>query len=193
MTNLPDLLYRFRWQVTLLLVGVILAAAGVFISLPAPEPQFEVVEEDKKKAELIVEVSGAVENPGVYKLPAGKRIEDALKLAGGVASYADLEWIAKYLNRAAPIIDGQKIYIPTHNATGNSTAGSPQVLAEEPAELININTASLSELDSLSGIGPVYAKKIIDNRPYSTVEELLVKKIITQKIYDENKDKMTVY
>ncbi len=201
MTNWQDLAYRFRWQIALLLVGAILAAGGTFLSLNKSESKFEVVKEETKTktdSELVVEVSGAVERPGVYRIMSGGRVEDAIQQAGGLSADANANWIEKYLNRAANVTDGQKIYIPwqTDSASAEITRGeqsATNVLAEESSGFVNINTASQEELESLYGIGPVYAKKIIDNRPYSNVEELLVKKVISQKIYDDNSNLLTVY
>jgi competence protein ComEA len=214
MTNWQDLVYRFRWQIALLLVGIILAAGGIFLGLGKNEPEFEIVESGRQAvsstANLIVEVSGAVGNPGVYELSGEARIEDAIKAAGGISSDAATNWIERYLNRAAFVTDGQKIYIPARHASQGDAGGPWQ--SEEVSDntsdgyqsglegasaglggVVNINTASQSELESLHGIGPVYAQKIIDNRPYSDVNELLVKKVVTQKIYEDNKDLLTVY
>jgi len=203
MTNAEELVYRLRLPLALLLVGLILAAGGVFLALNKNnQPEFEIVSGTEVKGENagvnIVEVSGEVNSPGVYELPAGARVEDALMVAGGLSSDANTDWVEKYLNRAANVIDGQKIYIPsqTETTSDNNPAGEQSgSLAPSggSSEFVNINTASKSELEELYGIGPVYAQKIIDNRPYSSVEELLVKKVITQKIYDDNKHLLTIY
>jgi competence protein ComEA len=133
---------------------------------------------------LVVEVSGSVAHPGVYELEAGSRVEDALESAGGLTDSANYEWLEKSLNRAAKITDGQKIYIPNE---GEEI--SVQSFGEEG---ININTASSSQLEALHGIGPVTADKIIENRPYSSVEELLSRKILKSNVYEENRDKFTI-
>lgn len=201
MTNIEELIYRFRWQIVLLLTGMILVAGGLFLAASNNgAAEFEIVEGPGSSVGTasVVEVSGAVEKPGVYEVPAGARVEDAIKLAGGFRSDADGEWIDRYLNRAAFLSDGQKIYIPRQSevASDNNSGGDQTdsyVLGRERGERVNINTASKSQLESLYGIGPVYAQKVIDNRPYSSVEELLMKKVITQKIYEKNKDLLTVY
>jgi len=97
------------------------------------------------------------------------------------------------LNRASLLIDGQKIYIPDASDETNNDLNPQKVISVQKTGVVNINTANSKELEGLHGIGPVYTQKIIDNKPYSNVNELLVKKVLPQKIYDNNKDKMTVY
>ena len=203
MTNAEELVYRLRLPLALLLVGLILAAGGVFLALNKNnQPEFEIVSGTEVKGENagvnIVEVSGEVNSPGVYELPLGARVEDALQLAGGLSNEANTDWVEKYLNRAANVVDGQKIYVPSQSdSSTDNNYGMGQSESQPPSQeisgLVNINTASRAELEELRGIGPVYAQKIIDNRPYSSVEELLVKKVITQKIYDDNKHLLTIY
>ncbi|MCJ7566622.1 MAG: ComEA family DNA-binding protein, partial [Anaerolineales bacterium] len=113
------------------------------------------------------------ELPGVYLLPCGSIVQDALDAAGGPTSSADLDRI----NLADDLEDGQRVYIPQVTASG-STVGE-QVLPSEidPDLMININTAGASELELLPGIGPSLAKEIIDHRSanglFNTVDDLL--------------------
>ena len=204
MTNIEELLFRFRWQIALILIGLILAAGGIFLSIRPQASNFELVDGSRGdstialSSNLIVEVSGAVNSPGVFELASDARVEDALNSAGGINEEAESIWVEKYLNRAAFVTDGQKIYIPWQgeavsdsNQEGYQTGS--EVLSSVNQAVVNINTASQSELESLPGIGPVYAQKVIDNRPYSDVSELLVKKAVTQKIYNENYERLSVY
>ncbi len=142
---------------------------------------------------IMVEVSGAVGRPAVYELPAGSRVIAFLEAAGGISNLADKGWVERNVNLAAPVTDGSKIYIPRVGeessktesvAVGNSSVGS--------TAKININTASLSELDTLWGIGTVRAQAIIDNRPYQGVEELLEKKVVPTNVYAEIKDLVAI-
>ena len=203
--NLDEFIFKYRWPLTFLLIGAILVGFGVFFAKDnnyANSTKVEVLESATEAqgitSEIVVEVSGAVESPGVYKFVTGARIEDALIAAEGVSADADREWMEKYLNRAAKISDGQKIYVPREGedpkssaANGDSSvSGTGGVVG---ATAININTATNSELESLWGIGPVYAQNIIEHRPYSSVEELLTRKIIKTNVYERNKDKLTVY
>jgi len=163
--------------------------------------------------ELVVEISGEVEKPGVYHFSSGARIDDLLGLAGGVTENADSVWMAKNLNRAAKLIDGQKLYIPAQSnekpsspeesnsqsstltakelTTAAPTSDSRTINSQASNGLININTASLSELDSLPGIGPVYAQKMIDHRPCSDISELKSKKVVPNATFEKIKEKIT--
>lgn len=150
--------------------------------------------------EIIVEIVGAVEKAGVYKMKTGDRIDDLLITAGGISATADRIWVDKYINRAAKLTDGQKIYIyhlGELSAKESSGIKLDQavlgVAGSDPASFININTSSQSELEKLKGIGPVYAQNIIEQRPYSNIQELVSKGVISQKILDKIKNEITVY
>ena len=132
-------------------------------------------------APLRVYVSGAVENPGVYRLPPDSLVQDAIAMAGGNVGDADL--IA--INLAHPLSDGEQIYVPRQGeasppallstqASGLATGGFKA--ADLPAQAItpiDLNTATAAELEALPGIGPKTATSIIAGRPYSSIEDLL--------------------
>lgn len=148
--------------------------------------------------EITVDVEGAVAKPGVYKLKEGARFADALEEAGGISTDADSDLIGRQINLAAKLVDGAKVYIPDKNEMTliNSATGETQSsdsLGVPVNNLININSAGSAELDTLSGIGPVTAQKIIDNRPFQTVDELLSKKVLSASVFEKIKDKITVY
>ncbi len=114
-----------------------------------------------------VDVEGGVRAPGLYVLPSASRIDDAIAKAGGLSEEADEEAMAKRLNRASVLVDGAKIYVPLKgDKSHNVDTLFQRQQTSENVSLVNINTASAAELDTLPGIGPVTAKKIIDNRPY---------------------------
>lgn len=174
-------------------IGLILIVYGLISLLTSSSASDGVIfesanEQSEQSGAIIVDVAGAVVKPGVYKLSADARIKDALVLAGGLSETADREWVAKSINLAERVTDETKIYIP-------SLKQSSSVLSTSDSKnwQININTASVSELDKLEGIGPVSAQKILDGRPYSKAEDLLTKKIIGEKVYSQIKDKITVY
>lgn len=198
-----DLLYQYRWQALIILSGLILTGTGFAISRSAlfRSPQVEVLSSEKNSESsqnIYVEVAGSVVNPGVFELRENSRVDDALTQAGGLSDNADFDWVERTINRAAKLTDGQKIYIPSQSEvesasnSGGSYTGS-ETLGVTTQGTININTASQKELESLWGIGPVTAQNIIDNRPYSNVEELLVKKILKSNVYETNKDKLSIY
>ncbi len=151
--------------------------------------------------ELVVDVEGAVLKPGVHFVSSDSRVQDALIAAGGLSSDADRDWVTKNLNLAVKVTDGTKIYIPRtgedvrgvtplRSSASWGQASSTGSIADSQ---VNINTASEQGLDSLPGVGPVTAKKIINGRPYSSVDELLSRKIVSSKVFEEIKEKITVY
>ena len=174
-------------------VGLLFLASGLFsiLSQSKDEITFETSQgiSASDSARIAVDVSGAVIKPGLYTLTEGSRIQDALVSAGGLSQEADREWVEKNINLALKLKDGVKIYFPRI-----SEQGSVQGLStSETGSLININSASSRELESLPGIGPVTAGKIIDSRPYSSIDELVSKKAVSSKVFDQIKDKVAVY
>ena len=181
-----------------LLLGLIL----FYSSGDNSDSKIEVISESTNNEDnLLVEISGAVKNPGVYEMNEGDRVNDLLIVAGGLSEDADLNWTEKMLNRAEKLSDEQKVYIPRKNEQSNvlsasnsggyqNTSSINSVMGEG---LTNVNTASASVLESLWGIGQVTAQNIIEQRPYSNVEELLSRKILKTNVYDRNKNLLTVY
>ncbi|HVA96361.1 MAG TPA: ComEA family DNA-binding protein [Candidatus Acidoferrales bacterium] len=147
--------------------------------------------------QIIVDVEGAVLKPGVYKLPTDSRVQDALIAAGGLAESADRKRVAQTLNLASSLTDGGKIYIPAvgeqMTTSGGTSDTSSGTTTAGGSNMVNINQASESELDALPGVGPVTAQKIIDNRPYQSVQELLDKKVVGASEFGKIKDMVSVY
>lgn len=135
--------------------------------------------------EIWVDVSGAVVLPGVYKLKAEARIKDALVAAGGISAEADRRFLAAEVNQAARVIDGMKIYIPSVETEGK--------VAGTTSERININSATVGELDGLVGIGQARAEEIIKNRPYTKIDDLVEKKVLSITVLNKIRDKIAVY
>jgi competence protein ComEA len=129
---------------------------------PAPSP-----------GPLRVYVSGAVAEPGVYLFPQNAIIEDALQAAGGWLESAELGT----LNLAAPLKDGQQIYLPSKEE-GGPTPPALRSQSTGDTPLINVNTADVTQLEELPGIGPTLATKIVDFRnahgPFKTTDDLLL-------------------
>ena len=184
-----------NYQVSLILglLGLTLIGAGFAItkfSSQGGEPKFISAQEGENSGQFAVDVAGAVNKPGVYNLASGSRVSDAIEKAGGFSGQSDNAWISQNLNLAEKITDGQKIYVPV---VGEASKGSAGSVVGETSGKINVNSASSSDLDTLPGIGPVTAQKIISGRPYKSPEELLSKKAVGASTFEKIKDKITVY
>jgi competence protein ComEA len=152
-------------------------------------------------ADVVVYVCGAVKSPGVVRLPAEARVADALALAGGPDAKAELDGV----NLAAKVVDGQQIMVPergavvaggTASAAGSGSAASAGGSAAAPGAPVNINTASLEQLDALDGVGPATAQKIIDYRlasgPFKTIDDIKNVSGIGDAKFAAMKDSITV-
>jgi competence protein ComEA len=158
---------------------------------------------------VVVDVAGAVLRPGVYHLAAGSRIGDAIAAAGGYSPRVAAAVIERSLNLAAIVHDGDQIFVPSRDDPGaGSTAapgsgGSGGAAGGEAggggggggAGPIDLNRATAEALDTLPGIGPVTAAKIIASRadsPFASVDDLLSRKLVGQKVFDQIKALVTV-
>lgn len=116
---------------------------------------------------LVVDVAGAVRRAGLYRLPQGSRIADAVARAGGGTRRADLDLV----NLAAPLADGEQVLVPARGAAAAGGSGTPS-----PTAPVDLNSATAEQLDALPGIGPVTAQKIVDYRqahgPFTSVDDL---------------------
>lgn len=140
---------------------------------------------------LVVDVAGAVLHPGVYHLPAGSRVADAITAAGGFGPRVDAP-AAQALNLAAPLTDGLQVRVPSRDdppgsgsaspgATGGTAPGGNAAGAGGGGGRVDLNTATSAQLDTLPGIGPVTAAKIIasrEERPFSAVDDLQTRKLV---------------
>ncbi len=135
---------------------------------------------------IMVDVSGQVVNPGVYKLDSNARIQDALAAAGGLSADADRDFVSKAVNLAGKLNDGAKIYIPKVGESASLSSVGNSI--STTGGLISINSAQESQLESLPGVGPTTAGKIINGRPYSSLDELLNKKVVSKSTYGKIKD-----
>lgn len=176
-------------------IGLGLTAVGLALAFkPQSSSEVEIIpaQEEAQTGELLVDIEGAVVAPGVYRLKAGSRINDLLISCQGLSVDADRDWVAKNLNKAAPLIDGAKIYIPKSEEGGSAVAGSK---TEE--RLVNINQADAALLETLPGIGPSFAKKIVDYREvnggFTSLEELMAISGIGKSLYLQLKDLVTIY
>lgn len=196
---MTEWLARYRGYILIVLVNaIILGAVIVFLNRPAPktiaiEPATpaSVSPTTPTPGRIVVYVSGAVQAPGVYELPDGARVDEALKAAGGPTADADLARI----NLAKRLHDEEQVYVPRlgetnppvppAGATGGQTGGK-----------VNINTATAAEFETLPGIGPALAQRIVEYRqahgPFARIEDLKKVSGIGDKMFERIKDLITV-
>ena len=159
--------------------------AGFFLFKGANSEDLQIIsgENTQSNQEIMVHIDGAVNNPGVYSLASNARVGDAVTLAGGLSSQADTTRI----NLAAKLTDGQKINILSlGDPVSRLDAG------QSVSQFVNINDASQAQLESLPGIGPVTAQKIIASRPYSSSEDLLTRKVVGSSTFEKIKDLISI-
>jgi len=154
-----------------------------------PEENNQSGEHDQEALEpekISVHLVGAVENPGVYKLPEGARVYELLELGGGFSEEADRE----SLNQARPIFDGEQIYV-------HSIGEAPKHSQGGTDEVININRASVAELTGLPGIGEVRAGQIVDYREkhgyFTDIEQLMEVSGIGEATFNNIAEMITIY
>lgn len=169
----------------MVVVAIIAVASGTLVMLvrDSRDAPSIVIEDAPSDVDIVVWVGGEVATPGIYVLPSGSRVNDALVAAGGMSKTAD----ASAINLAARITDEDRIEVPSIAiaqsipTTGNSPSfgirsDTPVPAESEVDDRININTASAAELESLPGIGPALAERIIEfrtvNGRFETIEEL---------------------
>jgi len=143
---------------------------------------------------VVVDISGAVKKPGIYELESGSRINDAVEKAGGFSWSVDKYYLNKSFNLSTRLKDGDKIYIPTlddsikeYEKKGNNEVNQSK---ENVNALVSINTATKEELTSLVGIGDKRADDIVSSRPYSSIEELVDKKVLGTSVFEKIKNRL---
>lgn len=175
-----------KFLLLLVIAGVVLIVVGVSLlwkdsNVTLQEPVFNAVqaaEQDPVATSIYVDVNGAINSPGIYKLNQGDRVAQAIQAAGGFHSKADVEYLAHEFNLAAEVKDGEKIYVffegeqPVLETTASAKTTN--------GNGVSINTATKEQLDSLEGIGEKRAEAIIAARPYISIQELVQKKVLTE-------------
>ena len=149
-----------------ILLGAVMSAL-IFLAIAKPRGRPIELLPPPTPAPLQVHVAGAVEQPGVYALPRGSIVEDAIQAAGGAAPGADTDRV----NLAAELVGGERILVPA------IVTAQPGVMSAASDGLLNLNTATAGELETLPGIGPGLAQSIVEYReshgPFAAVEDLL--------------------
>jgi len=164
---------------------------------------------------IFIDVSGAVKNPGLYNMRLGERMNDALKKSGWMSENADLEFFQRNYNLARILSDQEKIYVPSIFEINSGKFVESQKILDYSLpgirldsqtiqkstiddqnvsinEKISLNKAAIDELDQLPGIGKITANKIISGRPYSSLDELLIKKVINKGVFEKIKALITL-
>ena len=166
-----NLHYSQRQKRALLIIGSLIIVLSVFIVARGnsqPDEAMEVIPITIAEPEIFVDVTGAVNNPGVYTLTGKSRVIDAIKAAGDSAPGADLSTI----NLARVLSDGEQIYVDSTVVNSNGVRVSKAVRSGP----ININRATARQLDALDGVGPVIAQRIVDyrkiNGSFLTIDDL---------------------
>ena len=205
-----------EYKIIVICTGLGLLVGGFFLLKPAPQTpvketnlQAEVAavskdsvsEKDVKKEEkeepveqdlITVDVKGAVKAPGIYDLPVGSRVNDAVQKAGGLTEQAD----SKSLNLAQKVSDETLVYVPTKGEEASQQSGSGATSSTSKEKKVNLNKASLEELKQVKGLGGKRAQDIIDHREangkFKSVDELKKVSGIGAKTIEKLKDYVTV-
>jgi competence protein ComEA len=192
----------YRLPILLLAISLLCIASSVFFvvrSVQNQSPiQFSKEASDSAIAarDIVIEVSGGVEKPGVYHMPPTARVGDAVAAAGGLSVLANKTTISTQMNMAGKLKDGMKVYVPQNETSHNISTfsvhptGTSENVPDQAA--VNINSSSLDELDSLAGVGPVTAQKIISGRPYNSLDDLVKKKVMNVKLYEKLKANLSL-
>ena len=204
------------------IVAVVVAVAALYLFLTAPHPVTLIPGDtgdaigsplaslDAARVGPTVEVAGAVIHPGVYRLPAGARVADALAAAGGYSPRVDASLAGRALNLAHVVADGDQVRVPSRDdpagvgspasgapggaASGGGGAG-PGAGAAGASGPIDLNTATAEQLDTLPGVGPVTAAKILASRqstPFKTVNDLQSRKLVGAATFEKLRALVTV-
>ena len=202
MEYMYEKLQRFTWADGLLILGIGLIVVGLGINWAdkfkndnqktvlkkiTPTQVIDV----QREVKVTIDISGEVISPGIYQLKSGSRINEVLVMAGGLGAKADREWVEKNINRAEILKDGQKIYIPKINESLNSKVQNQTQILGVNTGVISLNLATVAELDTLNGIGPALAQRIIDYREknggFKNVEEIKLVSGIGDKLFEKIK------
>ena len=180
------------------LLGLAVVGSGVLVIVRSSEPPAPVVQRVAATPEagvtpspvkqVVVHVSGQVAAPGVYELPEGSRVQDALAAAGGPLAEGD----ANALNLAAVLVDGQKVTIPKPGEAVPDGVGTADGM---PGGKVNLNTATADQLEELPGVGPVLAERIVTHRAkrqFTSPRQLMEVSGFGPKKYEALKDQITV-
>lgn len=197
MENFPNLdtLRKYAVEVVLITIAVITAVSALILFSYDAQAQKKppVAEKTSGKMDdntIIVDIAGAVKKPGIYAVAEGARVKDVLQKAGGFSQDLDFTYVSRTLNQAKVLTDQEKVYIPRREEPLPGPGHEDRSF--NIPELINVNTAEPEELDSLPSVGSVTTQKIVSGRPYSSVQDLLDKKILGPAAFEKIQSLITV-
>lgn len=197
MSSFSPILRAYKIEAALLGLAFVttVASAGVFYASASPVTSANEItfsKKDRPDSMIYVDIAGAVVKPGLYRLAQGSRLADLLRASGGLAPGVDRAYFERTFNLAHLMTDQEKVYIPLEGGVtlGTETMGS--TVSHTTSSGININTATAVQLDTLPGVGPVTSNKIIDGRPYSSLDELVSKKIISKSVFEKIKELISI-
>lgn len=219
MQKITDLL-NYVWQkyrievifISFAFIILIISTLIYLTSLQETDNQQITIEENnhtRSPQKFVIDLSGAIQKPDVYEVTPGARLKDVLALAQGLSIDADREFFARNFNLSRYVKDQEKIHVPTKYEIMSGAYKEPNRLIDftQPQTInfqiaettsqsnlskVNINKASLNELDELPGIGQTTAEKIIKQRPFISLEELETKKIMNKNVFDKIKELVSV-
>ncbi|GAB4219264.1 MAG: helix-hairpin-helix domain-containing protein [Candidatus Microgenomates bacterium] len=203
---MKKIIKKYLVEIFLLIIAFVFTTTSLIIYLKnnSQIEENNIIKTDtqtKNVLKIYIDVSGSVNNPDLYEAPNGTRLKDIIKKAGGLSETADKNYFYRNFNLARILNDQEKIYIPSiwEVQSGLFTENQTQFDLLSPnysqtnnityeSSLININQATIDELDTLPGIGKATAQKIIDNRPYQNLDDLINKKITNKTTYEKIKN-----
>ncbi|OGC68665.1 hypothetical protein A2415_02340 [candidate division WWE3 bacterium RIFOXYC1_FULL_39_7] len=155
-----------------------------------------VIEEGSSDEYVYVDISGAVQKPGVYKLPINSLVVDLINDAGGFETSSSVTWVAKNLNLARKLEDADKIYIPflwedlekvvgQVDKSSDSSVSAVSAETSNYSEKLNINKSTKEQLMELPGVGETYSDKILQNMPYKTIDDFRERSGLSEKVIDK--------
>ncbi|MEO6508523.1 MAG: helix-hairpin-helix domain-containing protein [Patescibacteria group bacterium] len=197
----------------IVVISFVLYIANANATAHEIKPSKEEVKKDKPLVEktdetIFVDITGSVMKPDSYELSADARLKDALTKAAGLSELADKDFFYRNFNLARQLSDQEKIYIPSITEVSNGIFKETYRLIEPTVTFstdsqqdsqnetglnpnkVHINNATIDELDTLPSVGTTIAQKIIDNRPYTSIDELTSKKVVGEATFNKFKDQI---